>query len=214
MYRNMRYFPVISFLFVMMLVAASCVNKVTCPAYQSTYYLDTAYLKKTYSLFIADSVPDEKIGIVKKTRYGISDEPAYRKKVRAMNSVEMVTIYPGYEDSIQMVREVADSTGMDSLSVATASTSQRIMFNYDQMLYNSLYGELLIPKKSGTVSDIKEDLEVDESIDADSTAGTKKSKFRLFKKKDRSTGDTEFEEQAEPQDQPPVQQEETEDDGF
>ena len=210
----MRYFQIISTIFIMMLVAASCVNKVTCPAYQSQYFLDTAYLRKTFSLFIADSVPDEKIGDVKKTRYGISDEPAYRKKVRDMNSIEMVTIYPGYEDSIMMVRAIADSVSTDSIPTATASTSSRIMLNYDQLLYNSMYGALLYKPRKSDAIDIKEELEVDDTGVADSIGVKKKGRFKLFRKKNKSADtseDTDIPEIEEPQ---PVLQEETEDDGF
>ena len=102
-------------------------------------------------LFEVDSLPKSDIGYVNKNKYGIIEEKPYWLKYREMKDVPMVTIYPEIVDSILMVRTIADSLGADSLGVTSSRPFLRNM-NYDQLIYNSLYYDLLVPPEEEDIT--------------------------------------------------------------
>ncbi len=117
---------------------SSCWQKITCPAYQSQYYLDQKEFKDRLSLFEADSIPKPGLGNVKKTKFGIIDEKPYWQKFREMKDIEMVTRYPEYRDTILMAS--ADSLAADTLQQRISP--YHTLFNYDQLVYNTLFGNV------------------------------------------------------------------------
>jgi hypothetical protein len=192
----------------------SCFQKSTCPAYYSKYILDQQEIKERFSLFEVDSLPKSDIGYVKKNKYGIIEEKPYWMKYREMKDVPMQTIYPEIVDSILMVRTVADSLGADSLGVTSTRPFLRNM-NYDQLIYNSLYYDLLVPPEEE--EDITEEL-LDKAVEEEDIEEEKPRKGLkgLFRRKSKKSEPEEdiFDNIPErtPADDQPV--DEDEDDGF
>ena len=65
----------------LVILVVSCHNKITCPAYQSKFILDEDEFKNQFSLFDADSTPKQKLGKVKKSKYGIIVQKTYKKEI-------------------------------------------------------------------------------------------------------------------------------------
>lgn len=167
----------------LILVIASCHNKITCPAYQSQFILDEEKFKEKFSLFEADSTPKRKLGKVKKSKYGIIVQKSYKRKFNEMKTVPMETVYPESPDSLMMIAwAIPDSLVVDSLGSRPVYYSPYLtLFNNDQALYDAMYGHLLKPSGS-TMQEIKEDLKVEEP-EVIEQEERKKKKFRLFGKK-------------------------------
>ncbi|MFC2125029.1 hypothetical protein ACFLU5_09480 [Bacteroidota bacterium] len=194
------------------ILITSCFHKSTCPAYYSKYILDQQEIQKRFSLFAVDSLPKDGIGYVKKSKFGIIEEKPYRQKYNEIKDIPMVTVYPEIVDSILMVRNITDSLGPDSLGVSTGEPFLRNV-NYDQIIYNSLYYDLLVPPEE---EDITEEL-LDKAVEEEETGEGEKQKkgikdlFRRKKKKSEPEEDI-FDNIPErtPTDEPA----EEEDDGF
>jgi len=170
-------------LFAMIIV--SCHNKITCPAYQSTFILDEKFFKEQFSLFEADSTPKTKLGKVKKSKFGIIVEKPYKKKINEMKIIAMETVYPETSDSLLFAWAIPDSLSTDSLGVGPVYYSPHLtLFNNDQALYDAMYGHLLQAPRSSK-QEIQEDMKVEEEVQLLPEEEKKKKKFRLFKKKDR-----------------------------
>lgn len=142
----MAYPSKIVLCFLSFLLFSSCFKKATCPAYQSQFLVDKNVLKKKFSLFKTDSLPKEGIGFVKKNKNGIIVKKPYHKKFNEMKNIDMVTIYPDRKDTIMMASNVTDSLSADSLSMMRPSP-YLTSFNYDQLVYNTLFGKLAEQKK-------------------------------------------------------------------
>ena len=185
----------------------------TCPAYHSKYILDKKEIQKRYSLFEVDSLPKEGIGFVKKNKYGIIEEKPYRKKYNEIKDLPMKTIYPAVVDSILMVRNIADTSAVDSLGVPPSQPFFRNM-NYDQIIYNSLFYDLLVPPEE---EDILEELEEkpEESEAEEVEEETPGRRWNPFRRR-RSEPEEEEEEVIEtvPESPPDEDIVEEEDDGF
>jgi hypothetical protein len=80
------------------LIAASCTQKMVCPAFQSAYIYDQDKLRKKFSYFLEDSTP--KIYSASKTRYLIAEPTSYKKKVRSIKTVEMKPVNVVVPDSL------------------------------------------------------------------------------------------------------------------
>jgi hypothetical protein len=164
-----------------MILMASCHNKITCPAYQSKFILDQDIFKEKFSLFNPDSTPKEKLGKVKKSKYGIIVQRPYNKKFNEMKTVNMETVYPESPDSLMIAWAVPDSLSTDSLGGGYIYYSPYLtIFNNDQALYDAMYGHLLKTPRS-SMQEIREDLKVEEPQKP--VEEKERKRFRLFKKK-------------------------------
>jgi hypothetical protein len=80
------------------LISASCTQRMVCPAFQSAYIYDRDQLRKKFSYFLEDSTP--KIYSASKTKYLIAESTTYKKKVRAIKTVEMKPVNVAVPDSL------------------------------------------------------------------------------------------------------------------
>ena len=127
----------------------SCHNKITCPAYQSKFILDEDEFKNQFSLFEIDSTPKQKLGKVKKSKYGIIVQKQYKKKFNEMKTIAMETVYPETSDSLLIAWVIPDSLRTDSLGGGRVYHSPYLtLFNNDQALYDAMYGHLLQAPRS------------------------------------------------------------------
>ena len=168
----------------LVMLIVSCHNKITCPAYQSKFILDEEVFKEQFSLFEADSTPKQKLGKVKKSKYGIIVKKPYKKKLNEMKTIAMETVYSETPDSLLIAWASPDSLSIDSLGGGRVYHSPYLtIFNNDQALYDAMYGHLLQAPRS-SMQEIREDLEVEDQ-DTEPVEKKKKKKFRLFKKKNK-----------------------------
>ena len=171
------------FLIFGLLAVAGCYKKVTCPAFQSQYLLDEKAFRDKFTLFNPDSTP-KNMRKVKKDKHGIIVQKSYLAKNNEMKIIPMVKIYPAASDSIELIKP-ADSLKRDSMSAAPSR--YLTVVNNDQLVYNSLYGSLLLKKEKKPES-VSEELKVKKDstqVNEEDTVN-RKSKFRLFKKKQAS----------------------------
>lgn len=138
--------------------------------------------KEKFSLFNPDSTPKDKLGKVKKSKYGIIVQKPFNRKFNEMKTVTMETVYPKTTDSLMIAWAVPDSLSVDSLGTRPVYYSPYLtIFNNDQALYDALYGHLLKAPRNYS-QEIKEDLKVEESQE-EQVEETEKKKFRLFRRK-------------------------------
>jgi hypothetical protein len=81
-----------------MLISASCTQRMVCPAFQSAYIYDRDQLRKKFSYFLEDSTP--KIYSASKTKYLIAEPTTYKRKTRAIKTVEMKPVNVAVPDSL------------------------------------------------------------------------------------------------------------------
>jgi hypothetical protein len=180
MLRLIKVLPLIG----LMILIVSCHNKITCPAYQSKFILDEDEFKNQFSLFKADSTPKQKLGKVKKSKFGIIVQKPYKKKFNEMKTIAMETVYAETSDSLLIAWVIPDSLSTDSLGTGRVYHSPYLtLFNNDQALYDAMYGHLLQAPRSSK-QEIQEDMKVEEQV-TEPVEEKKKKKFRLFKKKNR-----------------------------
>jgi hypothetical protein len=180
----LRLIKILPFIGLLILIV-SCHNKITCPAYQSKFILDEDEFKNQFSLFEADSTPKQKLGKVKKSKYGIIVQKPFKKKYNDMKTIAMKTVYPETSDSLLIAWVLPDSLSTDSLGASRVYHSPYLtLFNNDQALYDAMYGHLLQAPRSSK-QEIQEDMKVEEQETAP-IEEKKKKKFRLFKKKHRN----------------------------
>ena len=168
----------------LVILVVSCHNKITCPAYQSKFILDEDEFKNQFSLFDPDSTPKQKLGKVKKSKYGIIVQKTYKKKFNEMKTIAMETVYPETSDSLLIAWVIPDSLSTDSIGAGRRYHSPYLtLFNNDQALYDAMYGHLLQAPRSSR-QEIQEDMKIEEE-EAPQIEEKKKKKFRLFKKKNK-----------------------------
>jgi hypothetical protein len=168
----------------LVILIVSCHNKITCPAYQSKFILDEDEFKNQFSLFDVDSTPKQKLGKVKKSKYGIIVQKPFKKKFNEMKTIAMETVYPETSDSLLIAWVIPDSLSTDSLGAGRVYHSPYLtLFNNDQALYDAMYGHLLMAPRSSR-QEIQEDMKIEEQ-ETQPVEEKKKKKFRLFKKKKR-----------------------------
>ncbi len=85
-------------IFAILILGASCTQRMVCPAFQSAYIYDKDQLRKKFSYFQEDSTP--KIYSASKTKYLIAETTSYRKKTRSIKTVEMKRVYVVVPDSL------------------------------------------------------------------------------------------------------------------
>ena len=211
--KMLRIINYVIWAFLFMLVSASCFKKWTCPAYQSQYLMDEQVFRNKFSLFNADSTPKNPAK-VKKDKHGIIVQKSYISKNVEMKIIPMVKIYPVTVDTVQMIAS-ADTLGLDSLVLKRPSKYMTTV-NNDQLIYNTLYGSLLV-KEEKKPQNLKEELKVkplpvQPALEEDTL--TKKSKFRIFRKKEVSEKETEEIRQKPARETPKPVEQIPEDDGF
>ena len=200
-------------IFFVSILMTSCFQKSTCPAFYSKYILDQQEIKKRFSLFAVDSLPKNGIGFVRKSKFGIIEEKPYWQKYREIKDIPMVTIYPEIVDSILMVRNIADSLGTDSLGIPTSEPFMRNV-NYDQLIYNSLYYDLLVPPEEE--EELTEEL-LDQAVEEEELIEGEKPKKGikgLFNRKEKKSDPKEDIFDNIPDRTPTDEQTDDEDDGF
>lgn len=79
-------------------LAASCTQRMVCPAYQSAFIYDKEELRKKFSYFVDDSTP--KAVTVNKNKYLIGVPVSYKKKNQSLQTVAMKQILVDLPDSL------------------------------------------------------------------------------------------------------------------
>ncbi|MEK6783197.1 MAG: hypothetical protein AABY93_15965 [Bacteroidota bacterium] len=137
----------------------SCTQRLICPAYQSAFIYDKEALRKKFTYLQEDSTPRIFTASSSKNRYLVAVPESYRKKLRALQTVEMKPIYPEIPDSLKIdeegdlllaERDVEDSVetkrsnGLDPADTAYAITKAKEKFNVDQDNYMWYFRDALV----------------------------------------------------------------------
>lgn len=127
-----------------------------CPAYQSYFMIDPETKEDFFAMFDQDSLPRDRAN-VKKNRYGLIKEITYVNKSHTFNTVKKEKVYipmPTVEDStdfqINIPVDGSEPSAADSLYASSKMLPINIGwpgYNVDQLYYNELYGDLLIPQE-------------------------------------------------------------------
>ncbi|MCC5929934.1 MAG: hypothetical protein JJU28_11865 [Cyclobacteriaceae bacterium] len=138
----------------------SCKEKLVCPAYHSYFILDPNETLRHFALFDKeDSVPNRD-GYVAKTKFGIYDEPSYRRKEKEIKTVSRNSIYISKYDpflDLKIDRRLLTRTQTDSIYVSNKPVEDDF-YNVDQMIYLYHFGQYL-PKSKFLDEDIDQDTE-------------------------------------------------------
>lgn len=180
----------------------SCQPKMACPAFHSSFILDTRETRKQFSLFGQDSLPKGNMHVNKK-KVGIADDVAYWKKNAQMRTIPMESVYIPMEDPFAAFqRQFADRGEQMVLSdsVNILATVYDDFVNVDQMIYLYHFGKYLQRRKTPAEFLAEEMIpDPDEPLirDVHSESGRERRSERerrggLFgKKKGQDTGDPE-----------------------
>ena len=141
------------------LLLGSCTQRLICPAYQSAFIYDKETLRKKFSYLKEDSTPKIFTASSSKSKYLVAVPESYRKKLRALQTVEMKAIYPEIPDSLKIEaegdlllaeRDVTDSAatqpskGLDPEDSAYAITKAKEKFNVEQDNYMWYFRNVLV----------------------------------------------------------------------
>lgn len=141
------------------LLLGACTQRLICPAYQSSFIYDKETLRKKFSYLKEDSTPKIFTASSSKNKYLVAVPESYRKKLRALQTVEMKPIYPEIPDSLKIdegeglllaERDVVDSTGtqpskgLDPADSAYAITKTKEKFNVEQDNYMWYFRDVLV----------------------------------------------------------------------
>ena len=74
-------------------MAASCQERMVCPAYQSTYILDDSVRSYFFSRFESDSLP-KRYGRVEKSNWGLVKHKSKSARLREIRTVAMKNVLP------------------------------------------------------------------------------------------------------------------------
>jgi hypothetical protein len=184
-------------IFSILLVAgiAGCNRNMTCPAFQSQYLIDEQARHDQFTLFNPDSTPRYD-GYVKKNKHGLGVQKSYVRKTNEMRTIPMVKVYPQVSDSIGMLHS-SDSSRIDS--AGNRPSPYMTVVNNDQLIYNALFGAMLMKKKQQK-ENMSEELKAkpDSVSTGEESTGKKKSIFNIFRKKDKQEAEP-AEENSRPQ---------------
>jgi hypothetical protein len=120
----------LGFVGLFLLLSACTYQQTVCPAYQSAYIYDKDMLRKKFSYFENDSTP--KVLAASKSKFLIIEPVSYKKKIRALQTVEKKpvpvvvpdSLKPGYvspDDAFSMAeRNVFDSTAVIRVDTVAA----------------------------------------------------------------------------------------------
>ena len=144
---------------VFVLLLGSCTQRLICPAYQSAFIYDKETLRKKFSYLNEDSTPRIFTASSSKNKYLVAVPESYRKKLRALQTVEMKPIYPVIPDSLKIdedaglllaERDFVDSAatqpliGLDPSDTAYAITKAKEKFNVEQDNYMWYFRNVLV----------------------------------------------------------------------
>ena len=87
------------------LLLGACTQRLICPAYQSAFIYDKEALRKKFTYMKEDSTPRIFTASSGKNKYLVAVPESYRKKLRALQTVEMKPIYPEIPDSLKIDEE-------------------------------------------------------------------------------------------------------------
>ncbi len=182
----------------------SCTQRLICPAYQSAFIYDKDALKQKFSYLKEDSTPKIFTASSSKSRYLVAVPESYRKKLRALQTVEMKPIYPEIPDSLKInvegdlllaERDVPDSvagqpsSGLDPVDSAYAITKAKEKFNVEQDNYMWYFRNVLVLPDVRAAMETKDKKE--ETSDPATATEKKKGPFgfikNLFRKKDKDS---------------------------
>ncbi|MCF6352366.1 MAG: hypothetical protein L3J06_05085 [Cyclobacteriaceae bacterium] len=180
-------------------VLAGCKADMICPAYQSYFLIDETAQRDQFGYFAQDSLPRrdifhstlDKNGLVAKTNLlAYVDQDWVRN--REIRTVNMEVIYPIISDSLLFAgdvmmyaeTDVVDSTALDSARMA----AQTFRYGADQKYYNWYFRGKLVWKDELEGEKSKEEDSSEEKVEKAGFFGFFKN---LFKKKDKTTDDTE-----------------------
>ena len=128
----------------------SCQPKMACPAYHSSFILDTRETRRQFSLFGEDSLPRD-VWEVNKKKVGIADEVAYWKKDWQMRTIPMKSVYIPLEDPFAFFQRDFVARG-DSMMLADSVNILASVYddfvNIDQMIYLYHFGKYLQKRKT------------------------------------------------------------------
>ncbi len=181
------------------IVLAGCKADMICPAYQSYFLIDETAQRDQFGYFAQDSLPRkdvfhstlDKNGLVAKTSLlAYVDQDWVRS--REIRTVTMEVIYPVVSDSLLFAgdammyaeTDVVDSIALDSARMA----AQTFRYGADQKYYNWYFRDKLVWKDELEGKKSKEEDSAEEKVEK---AGFFSFFKNLFKKKDKTTDDTE-----------------------
>jgi hypothetical protein len=186
------------------LMLSSCTQRLICPAYQSAFIYDKDVMKKKFSYLKEDSTPKIFTASSSKNKYLVAVPESYRKKLRALQTVEMKPIYPEIPDSLKIEsegnlllaeRDIADSvagqpsSGLDPEDSAYAITKAKEKFNVEQDNYMWYFRNVLVLPDVRAAMESKDKTE--ESANPASDKKDKKGPFgflkNLFRKKEKDS---------------------------
>ena len=182
----------------------SCTQRLICPAYQSAFIYDKEAMKKKFSYLKEDSTPKIFTASSSKSKYLVAVPESYRKKLRALQTVEMKPIYPEIPDSLKIEsegdlllaeRDIADSvagqptSGLAPEDSAYAISKAKEKFNVEQDNYMWYFRNVLVLPDVRAAMDSKDKKE--ESATLASDKKKKKGPFgflnNLFNKKEKDS---------------------------
>jgi hypothetical protein len=183
---------------------SSCTQRLICPAYQSAFIYDKDALKQKFSYLKEDSTPKIFTASSSKNRYLVAVPESYRKKLRALQTVEMKPIYPVIPDSLKInlegdlllaERDVPDSvagapsSGLDPVDSAYAITKAKEKFNVEQDNYMWYFRNVLVLPDVRAAMETKDKKE--ETLAPGTSTKKKKEPFgfikNIFRKKDKDS---------------------------
>ncbi len=186
------------------LMLGSCTQRLICPAYQSAFIYDKEAMKKKFSYLKEDSTPKIFTASSSKNKYLVAVPESYRKKLRALQTVEMKPIYPEIPDSLKIEsegdlllaeRDVPDSvagqpsSGLDPEDSAYAITKAKEKFNVEQDNYMWYFRNVLVLPDVRAAMETKAKKEG--SADPTAVQNEKKGPIgflkNLFKKKEKDS---------------------------
>lgn len=120
--------------FIILVTAACSTQRMICPAYQSAFIHDQETLRKKFSYFGEDSMP--KILEASKDKHLLIDPVTYRKRLKALQTVAMVDIYPQQDDSLAF-----DDDMKEELLIASQEAKSGDLYNEADLLKEMPDGE-------------------------------------------------------------------------
>ena len=134
----------------------ACTQRMVCPAYQSAFIYDKETLRKKFSYMQEDSTPRIFTASSSKSKYLVAVPESYRRKLRALQTVEMKPIYPEIPDSLKIdeeadelmaerdITDTSSASGLNPEDSAYAITKAKEKFNVEQDNYMWYFRNVLV----------------------------------------------------------------------
>jgi hypothetical protein len=105
----------------LLLILASCKERLVCPAYQSAFIYDKDQLRKKFSYFAEDSTP--KVFTASKTKYLIAEPTPYRKKIRSLQTVPAKKVFVNVPDSLSGKKDSVITADLNKAALSVMDTT-------------------------------------------------------------------------------------------